>query len=142
MGRKNFRDLKLRRHIDVAQKFAALAQRCLEERSPVQPQQIEGDKRDRHVGGNIGEQIGALIFSAQSFLQIKKCQLLPVFESHNLAIENHILPKVPSLLRNLDELFGHPSEIARENFDALAAAMQLGANAVELVLDVNGVDFA
>ena len=64
-----------------------------------------------------------------------------MLERHDLAIENYFVAKVPRLLRNLDELIGHPAQVARKNFDALAAAMQLRANAVELVFDVNGVDF-
>ena len=90
MGRENFRDLKLRRQFQVAQEFAALAQRRLQERSPVQPKQIESDKDDRHIRGGVGEQIGAFAFASQPFLQIEKCQLLPVLERHDLAIENHV----------------------------------------------------
>ena len=60
-----------------------------------------------------------------------------MLEGHDFAVQNHLGGKTACSFRDLAELRGHPAQIARENLDLFPAPMQLRANAVELVFDVN-----
>ena len=90
MRRENFRDLKLRRQFQITQQFAPILQRGLQQRAAVEPEQIEGNERDRHIGGCSGEQISAVCFPSKTFLQIEEGQLASLSEGNNLAIEDKI----------------------------------------------------
>src|SRR5256885_11847405 len=79
------------------------------------------------------------MFSAQSFLEIEEGQFLSVLERHDFAVENYFGVEAFGIVRQLGKLLRHPPQIAREYFRARRAPMKLGANAVELVLDVDNL---
>ena len=60
-----------------------------------------------------------------------------MFEGDDLSVQNHVAPKIAARARRFRKLIGDPPEIARENFDSIAIHVKLGANAIELVFDIN-----
>ena len=70
-------------------------------------------------------------------MQIEEGKFPALGEGDDFAVQNNIGRKRPPLVGNFGKLLGDAFEIARENLDSGRAAMHLGANAVEFVLDVN-----
>src|SRR6478736_6289478 len=136
-GGGNFRDLELRRQRQAAEKFTPFPQRRFEQGAPVEPKKIKGHEDYRHVRYGRGKEIGTLALSTQSLLQVEKGELLPLLESHDLAIDNELVRKLTRPLDKFVELLGDLAQVARKEFDPGRVAMELSANPIELVLHVN-----
>src|SRR5437764_6917370 len=103
----------------------------------IEPKNVESDEHNRHIGRRCREQIGAVRFSPEPFLQIEERQLAAFFESNDLAVENKIDIELVRLVRELGKLIGDAAQIARINLYALGVAVKLRPNSVELVFDKN-----
>src|SRR2546430_2417817 len=139
MRRNNVGHLKLWRQFQIAQQRAALFEWRFQQPAAIEPENIECDERDRNIRRCGREQIGAFAFSSETFLQVEEGQFAPVLESNNLAVENKIDIELARLVGDFRKLIGDPPQIARINLDALSVPMELCANAIELVFDVNDV---
>ena len=60
-----------------------------------------------------------------------------MLEGDDLTIEDQLGLKMPTLTRQLRKLLGHAPQIARENFHALGAAMELRADPIEFIFDID-----
>src|SRR6266446_2057247 len=65
MGGDYARNLRLRRQSHTTETSSSLAQRSREQRLPVQPKKIKGDKGDRHVCRGAREQIFTVALAAE-----------------------------------------------------------------------------
>ena len=74
-------------------------------------------------------------------MQIEEGQFAAVLERDDLAVEDKIDIELARLLGQFRKLIGDALQIARENLHALRIAMQLRANAVELIFRINGCAF-
>ena len=83
------------------------------------------------------KQVCVLVLAPESFLQIEERQSPAFRKSDDFAVSNQLLVELHGLFDELRELTGNSSQIARENFDPVSAAMKLCANAVEFVLNVH-----
>src|SRR5205807_7436627 len=69
--------------------------------------------------------------------QIEEGECTTLLESNNFAVDDQLLLEITGLIDNLGELSCDTPQVARENLDPLRTAVELCANAVEFVLQID-----
>ena len=123
------------RKVEPLQPPAALTQRLAQQwlRRPPLPQRehIEGDVDDRHLGHDLGRRL----LAPDTRLQLQEGQHGAVLPGQQLTVEDPVPGHRASSCCDLGEAVGDVVEIAAEQAHLVALAVQLGADAVVLVLD-------
>src|ERR1700730_215884 len=137
MSRDYARNLKLRRQSHTTKMASPLAQRSCKERLPVQPKKIKHDKCYRHVCRCSRKQIFTVVLAAEPPLQIEEGEPPTFLEGDYFTVDNQVFLKVPGLIGQFRKLPGDAAQIAGENFNPLCTAMELRADSIEFVFQIN-----
>ena len=112
------------------QQLAPRRERLVEQRTPVEPQQVEDHEHDR----DIASKVGIDLLAAQAALQLEEPQYASIPMGQHLPVEEDVVSKRWRGLGELGKCRRGFFQVARKKLDARRLAMHLAADAVVLLL--------